>query len=75
MDKSRRKSIRAVINTLENVVSEIDFIKDEEDCARDGIPENLQNSERYEHSEFCSDNMQEANDCIQEAISRLEEIT
>ena len=51
--------------------SDLDKIKDEEDDARDNIPENLQSGETYETSEECSDVMSDALDNINDAIENL----
>ena len=49
-------------------------IRDEEDEARDNMPENLQDSDKYSESEECSDKMQDALDSGEEAVSVLEEL-
>lgn len=82
MNKSRRKRIAAVINTLENAGYDIiesarDEIEDilwEEEDAYDNMPENLQCSMRGEESSEAIDNLQEAVDKLEEAIEVLEEI-
>ena len=83
MNKLRRKSIYNVIQKLEKIlnnlndvnlikiingiIDEIQSILDEEECVLYNIPENLQNSFRYEESE-------NACDCLSDAVSELEDI-
>ena len=85
MNKERRRKIdKAVenVNSLQNVLEElqqqIEEIRDEEQDYLDNIPENLQNSERYETAENDLDNLEEAvnwfdNIDIDELLSLLEE--
>ena len=85
MNKERRRKIdKAVenVNSLQNVLEElqqqIEEIQDEEQDYLDNIPENLQNSERYETAENALDNLEEAvnwfdNIDIDELLSLLEE--
>lgn len=48
--------------------------REEEDDARDNMPESLQNSERYEQSEEASESMESAEEALQEAIGYLESV-
>ena len=50
-------------------------MKEEEDEARENMPENLWESERYEVSEECSQAMEDALDSLESAASSLSEIT
>lgn len=51
MNKQRRKSLNKLIEKLEEVKSDLESLKDEEEEYRDNMPENLQGSERYEKAE------------------------
>lgn len=85
MNKERRRKIDKAIenvNSLQNILEElqqqIEEIRDEEQDYLDNIPENLQNSERYETAENALDNLEEAvnwfdNIDIDELSSLLEE--
>jgi prefoldin subunit 5 len=75
LNQSRRKRIREVITKLNDCSSNLETIKDEEDEAREGIPENLQTSELYSCSEESSDRIDEAISELQEAVDSLENIT
>ena len=57
------------------LLQELENIKDEEDDARENIPENLENSEMYEASENCSDTIEDAISDIEGAINSILEIT
>lgn len=83
MNKSRRKRIASVIDTLENITgynlvepakSEIEDILWEEQDAYDNMPENLQYSMRGEESSDAIDSLQEAVDVLEEALDILNEI-
>lgn len=73
MNNTRRKQIKNIISKLSDIKNEIDDIAvDEEDCL-DNIPENLQESERYEKSEAALENLNDALDTVDELIEYLEE--
>lgn len=74
MNKDRRTRIMIVIDQLTQSIAELRSIKLEEDFARDNIPENMCDTERYTHSEECSDVLDEATDSIDEAITTLSDI-
>jgi F0F1-type ATP synthase membrane subunit b/b' len=73
MNAERRKAIKEVQNKIRLVLAEAHLLKEdvtalleEEQEYFDNIPENLQNSARYENSE-------EVISCIEDAIVSLEE--
>ena len=66
MNKQRRSEISKIAAELENIKSKLESVQIDEEMAFDNMPENLQNSMRGEES-------QEAIDCMNEAISNLEE--
>lgn len=72
MNKSRRKQIESVIGKLEEIKSEIDMIREEEQDCLWNMPENLQNSDRYQMSEEAVSNMEGAMDDLDEVIELLE---
>lgn len=88
MNDDRRIQISVVNDMLDKCKSHIDKISnilqklcEEEDDARSRIPENLENSSRYLMSEEASDQMSDAldalysaNEYINTAIKKLEEI-
>jgi uncharacterized coiled-coil DUF342 family protein len=75
MNKKRREQIQKVIDKLSECSEELNSIRDDEDCYRDEMPENLQNSERYEQSEEYSDILDDAATSIDDVVTNLQEIT
>jgi len=75
MNKKRREQIRTIVARLQGCVNEIELTKDEEDESRENMPENLQYSDSYLHSEECSDILMDAVECISGTINDLEGIT
>ena len=75
MNKVRRTQIQRVSDSISNIIAEIETIRDEEDEARESMPENLVCSERYETSEVASDTLQDTIDLLEESVERLSEIS
>lgn len=75
MNADRRSRVIKAKQLLEEAKDILEEALNEEDEYRDNIPENLQNSERYEQSEACSDAMDSAISEIDLAIESLEEVT
>ena len=75
MNKVRRTQIQRVSDSISNIIAEIETIRDEEDEARESMPENLVDSERYETSEVASDTLQDTIDLLEESVERLSEIS
>lgn len=73
MNKERRKRVDAIIDALENLKGDIEEVLEEETEYRDNIPENMQQSERYETADQNCDCLQSAYDSMEEAIEQLEE--
>lgn len=68
MNKSRRSLIDEIIQKIEDLTQDIDLVREEEETAYDNLPESIQESERGEQ-------MYEAIDNLESAISSLEEAT
>jgi len=75
LNKVRRTQIQRVSDSISNIIAEIETIRDEEDEARESMPENLVGSERYETSEVASDTLQDTIDLLEESVERLSEIS
>lgn len=73
MNKIRRKEIETLIAKLEELMRDAECIKDEEDEARDNMPESMWESERYQVSEEASDNLDSAISSLEEVIDYLTE--
>lgn len=74
MNKERRARLRLAKNKLSEILEEIESILSDEDEMRDNMPENLQNSDRYEESERCSEAMEATVGHIEDAIDSIEEV-
>lgn len=86
MNKQRRKEIYEIINKLlsiirdgkfntdilNDILSDIEYIQNEEEDYRDNIPENMQGGDRYERADEACDNMSYACDYVSEAIDSEE---
>ena len=73
MNNLRRKEIQGIIDRLEELQSDLETLKYEEEEYRDNIPENLQGSERYEKADEACDNLNSAFYSLEEAVSYMEE--
>ena len=71
MNKVRRTQIQRVSDSISNIIAEIETIRDEEDEARESMPENLVGSER----QVASDTLQDTIDLLEESVERLSEIS
>lgn len=67
MNKVRRNQIEEILVKLADIQNDIECISEDEQEAFDNLPESLQYSER-------GDNMQEAIDNLDYALSSLEEV-
>lgn len=62
MNKNQRKELEKLLEIINEVQTQIDFIKDEEQEKLDNMPENLQNSERYSQMEEIINALLQLND-------------
>ena len=67
MNKSRRTRIDKLIERIDDLMSDLDLIREEEQEAYDNLPESIQDSERGE-------SMYDAIDNLESAYSSLEEV-
>lgn len=74
MNNRRRNQIKEVISQLEACADTLENVKNEEDDARENIPENLQDGEVYCTSEECSDKIEDAISDIRSVINNIEDI-
>ena len=73
MNKDRRLRIRSVIETIQECVDTVSSIRDEEEMAMDGLPENLQYSDRYTAMEDAAGYLESAESALEEAVQNLED--
>lgn len=73
MNKERRKTIREIMEQIEELKSSLEDCQWDEEEYRDNIPENLQGSERYEKADNAVSNIEDAVSNLEEVLSSLEE--
>lgn len=73
MNNARRKIIDNVIERMKADQATIECIMSEEEMCRDMMPENLQNSERYDRYDEIIDGLSEAIDLMDECVETLQE--
>lgn len=71
MNKERRKSLQTIVDQLVELKGTLDDLKQEEEVYRDNMPENMQESERYQKADEACDNLYEAVSQIEEAVSGI----
>ena len=74
MNKSRRATLTMIANALEELKSRLETVRDEEQDAFDNMPESLQESERGEAMQEMIDNIDYANDSLDDVISYISEV-
>ncbi len=73
MNKERRKSLREIQSKLERLGQDLEVLKEEEEEYRDNMPENLQESDRYQRADEVCDLLQEALENLDNAYQQIEE--
>ena len=73
MNKTRRTELIKLQDTINVVKERLALLLEEEEEARDNMPESLQSSERYERTETACENLQNAIDFLEEASESIEE--
>ena len=73
MNKERRKSLREIQSKLDRLGQELETLKEEEEEYRDNMPENLQESDRYQRADEVCDLLQEALESMDNAYQQIEE--
>lgn len=73
MNKDRRARIQALIDKLEGIKEDIDFIKDEEQEYYDNMPESIQAGERGDKAQEAIDNLESTLDYLNDVTGFLEE--
>lgn len=74
MNKARRKKIEEISDKLMELQADLQWVAEEEEEARDNMPESMEGSDRYTESEEASQAMEDADGAIQEAIDYLSDI-
>ncbi|MEG0978054.1 MAG: hypothetical protein RSC93_07310 [Erysipelotrichaceae bacterium] len=74
MNNKRRKAISEINEQLEVLSETLNIVNEEETEYLDNMPENLQESEKYNHSEEIIDVINEIIENLDNAISVLNEV-
>ena len=74
MNNERRKRIREIIKSAEDLKSEINIVLDDEQYAYDNMTDGLQCSERGINSEESIESLENAIESIEECINNLSDI-
>lgn len=72
MNKARRKSLQTAVAYIDKAIDIVRDVKYEEQWSLDNIPENLQNSTKYEAMEDAIDNLEDVIDSLKEAYHSAE---
>lgn len=75
MNNLRRKRIAKLVDVLSNVKEAFESIAEDEEEYIDNIPENLQNSSRYEQAEEALDSLNYVVSSLDDAIETLSYLT
>ena len=73
MNKERRKSLREIQSKLDRLGQDLETLKEEEEEYRDNMPENLQESERYQRAAEVCDLLLEALENMDSAYQQIVE--
>ena len=73
MNKTRRLALAAIMERLEELKADLEEVLEEEEEAKDNIPESLWGTDRYEAAEAAVDNLQEAVSYMEEVLDYIEE--
>lgn len=73
MNKTRRKELENIFDIISSAQEQLEVIRDDEEEYKENIPENLQNSIRYETAEVAVDAIESALFSIQEVLDYIEE--
>lgn len=74
MNNARRKAIMRIAEKLEDLKTEFEALRDEEQEAFDNMPESLQSSERGENMETVIYNMEEVLESLESAFDGMNEL-
>ena len=73
MNRIRRKALQEISDRIEEIMSALETLKEEEEEYRDNMPENFYGSERYEKADAACDCLGAAYDSLQEAMDSISE--
>lgn len=72
MNKARRKALGEVIAKIEDAKEMLEALLEEEEECRDNMPENLHGSGKYEAADAAANDMLDAVNALDDAVSCIE---
>lgn len=72
MNKARRAKVATIYATMQGCLDDLQNILEEEETARDNLPENLQESEQWCAMDEACDSLYEATDHLGSAMDSLD---
>jgi len=75
MNAERRKQLKKLLDTVEEVKTTLETLKDEEQDYYDNMPESLQGGEKVDKVQMAIDVMESAGNSLEEVVSYIEEAT
>lgn len=72
MNNARRKILKDAAEKLRNIISDVEYVRDEEQSAFDNLPENFQMSDRGVQMEENISALEEVVDILTDALSEYE---
>lgn len=73
MNKQRREAIEAIRQRLDDIIGEVETLKDEEQDYLDNMPENMQQGEKGSQAETAVEALTDACESINSAVDQLGE--
>ena len=73
MNKERRKSLKKIIDQIDELKNRLEELQSDEEEYRDNMPDNLQGCERYEKAEAAVSNIEDAISSLEDVICSIEE--
>lgn len=74
MNDARRRQLRRAIVLINEATSIMESVCDQEEEARDNMPENLQSTDRFEAMEDAIDSLNNAAEKLEEAVESIESV-
>ena len=71
MNHTRRGTLNNFANKIQQLRNEVETLRDEEETCRDNIPENMQNTERYNKSDEAVAALTEVVDYLDSALESI----
>lgn len=72
INSKRRESLKIATRLLEEAYSRVSSAREDEEDARDNMPENLQGSDRFEKMEETVSYLSDSEELINEAIDKIQ---